>query len=72
MQRSHSVYSDPILIVEANNIFQQVKNQIRNTPEREVVYRSYDKALSGGAYTLPWSDELKAMCDFDTLSVIGE
>ena len=37
-----------------------------NTKERINVYIQYDNLLSGGAYTLPKSNEMKAMCDFNT------
>jgi hypothetical protein len=65
-------YSDPILIVEHFSLFQQVKSEVLNQPERTDAFFAYDKALSGGVYTLPKSGTRKGMCDFDTLTVTGE
>ncbi len=65
-------YSEPLLIVEPINIDDQITRKITNTPERKAAYIAYDKALSGGVYTLPDNDELKGMCDFDTDKITGE
>lgn len=37
-----------------------------NTKERVDAYLQYDHLLSGGSYTLPQSEKMKAMCDFNT------
>ena len=53
---------DPILVTE-NIIFDA---KVLNTIERKNAYITYDKALSGGVYSLPHIDKMKSMCDFDT------
>ena len=65
-------YSTPILMIESVSVFGQVKRNITNTPERKAAYMAYDKALSGGSYTLPKSGTRKALCDFDTNKITGE
>jgi len=57
-------YGDPLLVEE--RIDAPVKSQYFNTSNRNKVYWEYDTLLSGGSYTLPWSDEMKAFCDFNT------
>ena len=37
-----------------------------NTKDRMDTYLQYDHLLSGGSYTLPKSERMKAMCDFNT------
>ena len=54
-----------ILIDERIDI--PVKSKYFNTKARSDVYWEYDKALSGDSYDIPWPDEEKSMCDFDTL-----
>ena len=68
----YEVYSDPILIFDPIGLFQQVRGKALNIPERRDAFFAYDKALSGGVYTLPKSGTRKGMCDFNTLTVTGE
>ena len=68
----YEVYSDPILIFETNSIFGKTLRKTTNTPERKETYLAYDKALSGGAYTLTKTSKMKSQCDFDTDKMMGE
>ncbi|VAW48061.1 hypothetical protein MNBD_GAMMA04-157 [hydrothermal vent metagenome] len=63
---------EPLLIFESISLFQQVKRKVLSIPERTEAFFAYDKALSGGVYTLPKSGTRKGMCDFDTAKVVGE
>ena len=65
-------YDEPILIFESISLFQQVKRKVLSIPERTEAFFAYDKALSGGVYTLPKSGTRKGQCDFDTAKVVGE
>ena len=68
----YEVYSGPILIFETNSIFGGVASKTTNTPERKAAYLDYDKALSGGVYTLTKISEMKSQCAFDTEQMAGE
>ena len=65
-------FGEPLLISTGSNLFDQVKRKILNSSDRASVYFAYDKALSGGAYTLTHESEMKGKCDFDTEKVTGE
>ncbi len=57
--KDKDVYKTPINI--------KVENKYFNTKERIRIYREeYDKRLSGHVFTLPWADESRKYCDFDT------
>jgi hypothetical protein len=43
-----------------------------NTKERIKAFFAYDKALSGGVYRIPYSDERRASCDFDIDALLKE
>ncbi len=43
-----------------------VESKYFNTKDRSDAYRQYDHLLSGDSYDIPWPDEQKAMCDFNT------
>jgi len=55
-------FNEPLLI--RDDI--QLKWLFLKLETRKKKYIAYDKALSGGVYTVPWSWELKSKCDFDT------
>ncbi len=57
-------FADPILVHE--RIDTPVKSKYFNTKVRSKVYWKYDNLLSGDSYTIPWADEMKAFCDFNT------
>jgi hypothetical protein len=59
-------YNEPILVFELTSIDGQITRKITNTPERKDAYIAYDKALSGGVYTLTKTENMKSKCEFDT------
>ncbi|MBS9778821.1 MAG: hypothetical protein KGV58_00785 [Campylobacteraceae bacterium] len=60
-------YNEPILIRYGEDIDSKVKNKYFNTKKRYRIYlEEYDRRLSGHTFTLPWSDEMKKYCNFDT------
>ena len=63
-QHDAKYVNDTILINERIDV--SVKSNYFNTKARNKVYWQYDKALSGGVYTIPWPSEQKKMCDFNT------
>ena len=65
-QHDAKYLNEPTLISEHEDITRLVNNIYFNTKERTDTYWQYDTLLSGGVYTIPWSDEQKAMCDFNT------
>ena len=58
------ILNEPILVHE--RIDSPVKSKYFNTKERNNVYWEYDALLSGGSYALPWPDEMKKLCEFNT------
>jgi len=59
-----NLFSASVLVNE--RIDAPVKSKYFNTKERSDVYWEYDTLLSGSSYTLPWPDEMKQFCDFNT------
>ncbi len=57
-------FNDPILVHE--RIDAPVKSKYFNTKKRKEVYWQYDTLLSGDSYDIPWADEMKSFCDFNT------
>ena len=57
-------FGDSILVHE--RIDTPVKSKYFNTKTRNDVYWQYDTLLSGGVYSVPWADEMKSFCDFNT------
>jgi len=59
-------FNEPILVTkEIDNRYFRHKIYF-NTKERMNAYLQYDHLLSGDSYTLPKSEKMKAMCDFNT------
>jgi len=67
----YKIYSDPLLIFEHISIFHKVRWQTTNNKEREEAFVAYDKALSGGVYTLTKVNKLKEQCTFDIDNIVG-
>jgi len=63
-QNEAADFNETILVDE--RLDSKINSKIFNTKERKEVYWQYDKLLSGDSYTLPWPNEMKAMCDFNT------
>ena len=65
-KRYANKYGDSILVKEeiTSKFFR--REIVFNTEERLEAYWQYDTLLSGDSYTVPWSNELKAYCDFNT------
>lgn len=57
-------YND--IVIENDIINKRFKNKIFNNNNREDAFWEYDKLLSGDNYTVPWCDESKILCDFNT------
>jgi hypothetical protein len=57
--------NEPILIKDEVTTRYFRKNIYFNTEERMIVYMQYDTLLSGGTYSLPEIENMKALCDFD-------
>jgi len=59
-------YGDALLVkqeITSKNFRREI---VFNTKDRLEAYWQYDTLLSGNSYTIPWSNELKAYCDFNT------
>ena len=59
-------FNEPILVHERIITGYFIHKILFNTEEREKTFLQYNKLLSGGSYTLPRSEERKALCDFNT------
>ncbi len=60
-------YNEPILIKYGEDIDAKTKSKYFNTKERYRIYlKEYDRKLSGHTFDLPWSNERKKYCDFNT------
>ena len=57
-------FNEPLLVHE--RIDSSVSSQYFNIKERKDTYLQYDKLLSGGVYDIPWADEEKSFCNFNT------
>ena len=59
-------YGDALLVKQeiTSKFFR--REVVFNTKDRLKAYWQYDTLLSGDTYTIPWSNELKAYCDFNT------
>jgi hypothetical protein len=65
-------FGEPILI-DHTIITTTAFNTVQfNTKERIKAYFAYDKALSGGVYKLPDTDEERALCTFDVDALLKE
>ncbi len=58
-------FNEPILIDSEVNTKYFRRKIIFNTKERLDAFWQYDKLLSGDSYTLPRSEEMKQLCDFN-------
>ncbi len=63
-QHEANEFNDPILVHERIDV--PVKSKYFNTKVRKEVYWQYDTLLSGDSYDIPWADEMKSFCDFNT------
>jgi len=63
-QHEAAEFGDRILVYE--RIDSPVKSKYFNTRVRSDIYRKYDLLLSGDSYDIPWADEMKPFCDFNT------
>jgi len=60
-------YFNEQILIDENIITKYfIKTIIFNTENRLNAYLQYDESLSGDSYTLPKSEERKALCDFNT------
>ncbi|MEA3433283.1 MAG: hypothetical protein U9R13_01750, partial [Campylobacterota bacterium] len=59
-------FNEPLLVKERIITGYFINKIIFNTGGRERAFLKYDKLLSGDSYTLPKSEERKALCDFNT------
>jgi hypothetical protein len=66
------IYGDPILINHTIITSTAYKTIQFNTEQRIKAYLAYDRALGGGVYRLTPINELKAQCDFDVNTLLGE
>ena len=63
-QHEAEEFGDDILVHE--RIDSPVFGRYFNTKQRKDVYQQYDILLSGDSYDIPWADEMKKFCDFNT------
>jgi len=63
-------FGDKLLFTKSLSVNGFIKKYF-NTKERYMVFYRRDKLLSGGSYSLPWPDELKKDCDFNTSKYKG-
>ncbi|MDR2100260.1 MAG: hypothetical protein LBP40_05485 [Campylobacteraceae bacterium] len=70
--RYASLFNEPILIDHTIITSTAFKTIQFNTEQRIRAYLAYDKALSGGVYSLPHADERRAFCTFDIDTLLGE
>jgi hypothetical protein len=66
--------NEPILINHDISTYKHLFNTVQfNTKDRIKAYLDYDRALSGGVYSLPQgSKAYRALCDFDVDKLLGE
>lgn len=63
-QHDAKYLNEPLLVNE--RIDSRVKSKYFNTKDRHDTYLQYNKLLSGDSYEIPWPNEQKALCDFNT------
>jgi len=57
-------YND--IVIKNDIVNNNYKKKIFNNNARKNAFWEYDKLLSGNSYTIPWCDESKILCDFNT------
>jgi len=62
----HAKYFNQSILLHEKLATGSVKSMMINTKEREQAFGDYDSYLSGQTFTIPWPNESKQYCDFNT------